>query len=72
VLEERVLKLQQENSHLHMTISDLRHQLEVRNSELRDVINVKASAQRKCERLQHELEEMKDIFTLCEKVHCFS
>lgn len=60
MLEERVLKLQQENSHLHMTISDLRHQLEVRNSELRDVINVKASAQRECERLQHELEEMKD------------
>lgn len=60
MLEECVLKLQQENSHLHMTISDLRHQLEVRNSELQDVINVKASAQRECERLQHELEEMKD------------
>ena len=60
VLEERVLKLQQENKYLQVNIREIQHQLEVRSSELRDVMSVKASAQRECERLQLELEEVKD------------
>ena len=59
-LEERVVKLQRDNSKLLMRVGELQRQVDRQNSEISDLQAVKTGWHREAARLQHELDEVKD------------
>ena len=58
--EEKCHKLERENNRLLIRVRELQRQVDGQNSEIRDLQAVKASWQKDANRLQRELDEVKD------------